>query len=372
MQEKNVELRNEIIKYAIYLIIVLSLTVLAFYLTIGDNASLIFNTVKNANVYYILAILGIVIMCFILRSIVVFVLMKTYINKYPFHRAIAIDQVGTLYRMVTPAGLGSHLMETYTFHKQKVSLSTALSILAMYSIVYQVVLILYNTVTLFVKSELVLEIGYINISFNDSVNANVPLWLLIMIGYLINLTVIGFILLISYWNGFYRFLSGPLGRLACKLHLIKDLDRYQEKLANAKDSFRSNLKHLFTNWQALIISIICFALYITISYSVPYFAGLALGNTSEYANFWDSVLLSNFHQMITCIIPIPGNSLVSELFFFRLFYPSSTLVKFYQNEEIARASLLLWRGLMFIFPLFISSIFTIIYRPRKADIYAQD
>ena len=108
----------------------------------------------------------------------------------------------------------------------------------------------------------------------------------------------------------------------------------------------------------------CFFAYITISYSVPYFCGLSLGNTSSDANFWDSVLLSNFHQMVTCIIPIPGNSVLSELFFLRLFYPASG-PSFYSTEEIARASLLLWRSLMFIFPLFISCIFTLVYRPRK-------
>ena len=59
--------------------------------------------------------------------------------------------------------------------------------------------------------------------------------------------------------------------------------------------------------------------------------------------------------------------MVSELFFLRLFYSSNPDISFYDSEEVARAALLLWRSLMFIFPLFISSLFTIIYRPRKVD-----
>ena len=85
-----------------------------------------------------------------------------------------------------------------------------------------------------------------------------------------------------------------------------------------------------------------------------------------YANYWDSVLLSNIHQMVTCIIPIPGSSVISEMFFLQLFSPSVG-PSFYDNEVIARASLLLWRSLMFIFPLFIASLYTIIYRPRKRN-----
>ena len=369
MPNKNNEITKELIKYFIYLVIVLGLTLLAFFLTIGNNAGKIVETLQQANIYYILAIFGIVILCFLFRSIAIFVLTRSYNKKYPFHRAVAIDQIGTLYRMVTPAGLGSHVMETYTFKKQKISISTALSVLAMYSIVYQVVLIAYNTITLIVKAPLVGEIGTIPISFSDTSLVNIPLWVLISIGYIANVTVIFFIFLISYWNGFYRFLDYRIGKLLIKMHLVKDEEKYHEHLLNARDNFRNNLKHLLTNVPALLICLLSFFAYITISYSVPYFAGLSLGNTSVYANFWDSVLLSNFHQMITCIIPIPGSSLISELFFLRIFYPANTDMKFYATEEIARSSLLLWRGLMFIFPLFISSIFTMIYRPRKVDIY---
>ena len=367
MQNENKELRNQIIRYVIYLVIVLGLTVLSFYLTIGNNASLIIDALKGAKIGWVFAILGVVICCFLLRSIVIFALTRTYIKKYAFYRAFAIDQIGTLYRLVTPAGVGSHFMELYTYKKQGVRISDALSVLAMYSIVYQVVLILYNTITLIIKGSLVNEIGYINIAFSDTTQVNVPLWLLIILGYVVNISVIGFIFLISYWNGFYRLIRNPIGRFLRKIKVIKDLEGYQTKLDASRDNFRSNLKHLLKNTPVMLIALFTFFIYITISYSVPYFAGLALNNHSEYANFWDSVLLSNFHQMITCLIPIPGSSMISELFFLRLFYPDNTSIKFYENQEIARASLLLWRSLMFIFPLFISCLYTIIYRPRKRD-----
>ena len=367
MEKDNKEYLKQIIRYGIYLVVVLGLTILAFFLTVGNNAAAIGETLGKANAWWVLGILGIVICCILLRSIVIFVLMRTYNKKYFFHRSIAIDQVGTLYRMVTPAGLGSHIMEIYTFKKQHISISDGLSVLAMYSILYQIILIIYNTITVIVKAPLVSEIGYINLDFSDSLEVNVPLWALIMIGYIVNLSVIGFIFLISYWNGFYRFLNGPVGRMLKKIKVVKDVEAYQNKLSGARDNFRNNLKHLFTNVPVLLISLSAFFAYITISYSVPYFAGQALYNSSPYANFWDSVLLSNFHQMITCLIPIPGNSVVSELFFLRLFYPSTTDIKFFESEEVAKASLLLWRSLMFIFPLFISCLFTIIYRPRKVD-----
>ena len=144
------EIRKQIIRYVIYLIFVLGLTALAFYLTIGDKINSIFEVLGHANLWFIFAILAIVIACILLRTIVIFFLTRIFEKKYLFHRAIAIDQVGSLYRMVTPAGIGGHFMEAYTYHRQGVKMSNALSTIAMYSIVYQIVLIIYGIITIIV------------------------------------------------------------------------------------------------------------------------------------------------------------------------------------------------------------------------------
>ena len=364
MQNASEELRKQIIRYVIYIIFVLGLTALAFYLTVGNKVDSIITTLKGANLWFIVAILAIVFGCIICRSIVIFALTRIFEKKYMFHRAIAIDQVGSLYRMVTPAGIGGHFMEAYTYSRQKVKLSDALSVIAMYSIIYQIVLIAYGIITLIVKNNLISEIGYVSITFSNTGAVQVPLWVLITIGFTFNTLTIGFVILISYWNGFFKFIRGPIVNLLAKVRLVKDKEKTQVYLDETVVNFRSNLKTLFRNIPTLLICIVSFFVYITISYSVPYFCGLSLGNNSVNANFWDSVLLSNFHQMVTCVIPIPGSSVISELFFLKLFYPSSGPT-FYDTEEIARASLLLWRSLMFIFPLFIACVYTLIYRPRK-------
>ena len=353
------DLKKAIIRNIIYLIIVIGLTALAFYLTIGNNVYAIGEALKQANLWYIVAILGVVLGCILCRSIAIFTLTRINYSDYFFHRSFAIDQIGTLYRMVTPAGLGSHIMETHTFVTQGVRRSSALSILAMYSIVYQIVLILYGVVSIILKRDVINQIQYVFIY-----EARFPLWVLVGIGFGFNLLTIGFILLLSYWDGFFNIIRGPICKLLFKIHLIKDLERARTHLDGSKVNFRTNLKTLFKNAKALIICVIMFFIYITISYSVPYIAGLSLGNTSIFANYWDSVLFSNIHQMVTAVIPIPGGSGLSEYFFYQLFYPSQG-PQFYDSEGVARASLLIWRSLMFIIPLFIASVFTIAYHPRK-------
>lgn len=358
------EIRNQIIRYVIYLVLVAGLTVLAFYLTVGNNVDAILDTLKHSNVWFILVIIAIVILCIMCRSLALFFLTRMFDKSYMFHRSIAIDQICALYRMVTPAGIGGNVMGVYTYNKQGIRVSNALSIIAMYAISYQFVMILYGFITIICKSHLIGEIGYIPISFGSSSPVNIPLWLLITLGFLFNVSSIGIILLISYWNGFFRFIRGPIVKGLAKVHIIKDVEKSQTRLDDSVVNFRNNLKMLLKNWKILLIVCLCFFAYITVSYSAPYFCGLSLGNTSPNANYWDSVLLSNFHQMVTCIIPIPGSSVISELFFLKLFYPS-TGPQFFDSENTARAALLLWRSLMFVIPLIIASIYTIVYRPRK-------
>lgn len=361
---KTYSLKNQIIKYIIYTLIVLGLTFLALYLTCRNNYKLVIETLGQAKIGYIFLIVGIIAGCILFRSLSNFLLTRMYVSNYKFHRSVVIDQVGTLYRMVTPVGVGGHLMEVFTFRKQKVSVSNALSIIAMYSICYQIALITYNIITIIVKRDLIGQIGSIPISFTSSSSVYIPLWILISIGFIFNLGVIGIIFLLSFSKRFYNFISKYVLRFLCFIRIVKDIDKARYKLEESVTSFRGNLRSLLTHYKTLILTVLLMIGYITISYSIPYICGLSLNNTSINASFFDSVLLSNFHQMITCIIPLPGNAVLSEMFFLQLFYPS-TGPKFYASEDIARASLLLWRSLTFIIPLFIACIVTITYHPRN-------
>ena len=361
---EQIDTKKLVIRYVIYVVIVLGLTALAFYFTIWNNAQAIWETFKKANYWFVAIIFLILIMCMLLRSIAIHSLVRNYVDNYSFHRAFAIDQVGVLYRTVTPAGLGGNIMQIQTYRKQGMHFATALSLIAKYSIIYQIVLILYNLITIIVKNDLITSISHINISFLDQSNLNVSLWLLVGIGFGINVTVILFIFGISYWNAIIKFLDGPICKLLMKMHIVKDQEKYHNKLLQTRDHYRSNIKDIFKKWPTFIICFVAFFLYITLTYSIPYFVGLSLGNESTYGTFWESVFLSNFHQMITSIIPTPGNSLFSELFFLRLFYPSSG-PSFFINEETARASLLLWRSLVYIIPLAIACLVTAFYRPRR-------
>ena len=154
------------------------------------------------------------------------------------------------------------------------------------------------------------------------------------------------------------------------------------------ENFKIEFRRLLTNIPFTILIAVLFFIYMTLKFSVPYFVGMALGNASEAATFWDAVFLSNYHQMVTGLIPIPGSAGVSEWFFHELFINSTSITNgFYvaketvmidgaatqvvtpaASESMCRTALLLWRSLTFAFPIITAGLVTAFYKASPKDI----
>ena len=122
-----------------------------------------------------------------------------------------------------------------------------------------------------------------------------------------------------------------------------------------------------------------------LKFSIPYFVGKALGNQSPSASFWDCIFLSNYHQMITGLIPIPGSAGVSEFVFYNLFmneqnWTTGFFCVFDELHEVdpaatrtlARSSLLVWRSSTFVIPILIGGFVAAFYRSSpKNEVHSQ-
>ena len=87
MEKVSTDLKRAIIRNIIYLIIVFGLTALAFYLTIGNKIYQIDDALKQTNIWYIIAILAIILGCILCRTIAIFALTRISYKDYCFaHR----------------------------------------------------------------------------------------------------------------------------------------------------------------------------------------------------------------------------------------------------------------------------------------------
>ena len=370
--------KKSAIKYALNISFVLIVTAVSIILTTWNKWDSIINNLAQADIRWLFAILGVVLGTILVRSFILFCFARLYTRDYHFHQAIAVDQVGVFYNAVTPGASGGQIMQAYTYKKQGLHISSAVSALAMYSICFQIVLIIYGLLAFIIKFDLIMQMENISIKFNDQFTLVIPTLLLTIIGFMLNVSVILIVLLMGYWHGFHNFIMGPIVGLGAKLKILKNPDKTRENLRIQVENFKIEFRRLWTNIPFFILVMVSFAVYMTLKFSIPYFCGLALGNehyTIQY--FWDSVFLGNYHQMITGIIPIPGSAGVSEYVFTMLFVnkknPSDG---FYfrgdwpydkSSEALAVSCLLLWRSITFIIPIVAAGLTTAFYKASPKE-----
>ena len=382
--------KKSAIKYALNISLVLIATGLAIFFAIKDDANEIWKTLKTADYRFLLVVVGMMVGCILVRSFILFIFAHLFTRKYHFHQAIAVDQIGQFYNAITPGASGGQIMQAYTYKKQGVQVSSAVSILAMYSIVYQIMLIIFGTLSFIIKYDFITSLGSIptNIKINE-VAINLPIWPLTIVGFLLNLGVVAIVFLMGYWHGFHNFIMGPVITFLSKIKIIKNPEKQRENLRIQVENFKIEFRRLSTNIPFLLLVVISFSVYMIIKFSIPFFVGKALGNESPVPDikaFWDCIFLSNYHQMITGLIPIPGSAGVSEFVFYNLFtnavdWKSGFFCVFDELNEVdpdatktlARSALLVWRSSTFVIPILIGGFVAAFYRSSpKNEIHAED
>ena len=374
--------KNSRIKYLINILLVLVITVVAIIISMSSNYQEVFKQLGNSDWRWVLVIVAIMIGITLIRTFVLFCFARLYTRDYHFPQALAVEEIGNFYSGITPGATGGQFMEAYIFKKQGIHVSSAVSMLAMYSILYQVALIVYGLVSFIVKYDFIM--GLEAIPFNiGGWSFSIPMWPLTIIGFGLNVGVIAILLLMSYWKGFHNFISGPCIGLLNKMHIIKNPDKSRDSLRISVENFKLELRRLLTNIPFTILVLVFFFIYFTFLFSLPFFTGLALHNQTPPSMqlFWDSIFLSNYHQMVTGLIPLPGAAGISEYFFVKVFvnfndpatgffYIAGATLKETQelSSSLCSAALLIWRTFSFTLPLLISGIFTAFYRATPKDI----
>ncbi|MCR4880250.1 MAG: flippase-like domain-containing protein [Bacilli bacterium] len=365
--------KSGVLKYTIYIILVIVITIAAIIISMWGKFDIVFNLLAGANFTWLLVTLLVMFVSVLLRALILFVFARLYSRDYKYHQALAVESIGNFYSAVTPGASGGQVMEAYTFQKQGLPISNAVSMLAMYSIVFQIVLTVFGLVSFIIKFDFLNSIGYITIDIG-AFKLNVSIWVLTIIGFLLNVSVTLLVFLMSYWKGFHNFIMGPVISIAYKLHIVRDKDKARDNLRIQIENFKIELRRLFTNAPFTILVTLLFILMLFVRFSLPFFCGKVLYNESTNANIWDSVFLSNYHQMVTGLIPLPGSAGISEYFFLELFVNTSHPEQgfFYKSgadaatasSALGSAALLIWRTISFTLPLLIAGFVTAFYRTR--------
>lgn len=356
-------------KYPIYIGLILVITGITMYFSLVNDAAQIGTIFVSMNIPYfiygVLCFLGV----FIINSFILWLFARRYRKKYYFHQAMANDCIGNFFNCITPSASGGQLMQAYTFKKQGIPIANATSCLVMNFIVYQLVMIVIASISVFVKSAEVFEPNAYNINIGG---VDFPFWVIMVLGYALQFIVIALLLLMATWRKFHNLMLNQGVNLLAKMKIIKNPDEKRRSFAVAIESFKVELKNLVINPRFLILIIICHIACFVCRYTIPHFINQAVLGDSVQAyryTWWDTFCYTSIHKMATELIPIPGSAGVSELLYFSLFKEAYLISGGVTQETISaytNASQILWRVITFHAPLVITALVSAFYKGKPS------
>lgn len=378
VEENQKRLKKKRRKYIFNVVFVLVVALIAIFFTLKDSYQEVFAAFKASDWRFIIVILAVIFLYFAIDGLIFFILARLYTTRYKWHRGLAVSLIGAFYAGITPSNSGGQFAQLTTMKRQKIDLSSAASIMVMHFIVYQIVLVVFGIIAMIFKFDVLIK----NAAPLEILGLKLPVWVLALIGFLLNGIVITALLLLSNSQPLHNFIiQKGIGFLG-KIKLIRQVDRVRAKVRIAVENFRIELRRLQSNIPVLVLLLILFSLRFIALYSIPYLVGRMMklpmnvylvgeGIEAAYVTgknlYSDTIFLNSFLQMITGLVPLPGGVGVSEYFYEQLF------ANVYLNPNLAEASLaanigylhagqILWRFMTFYFGLIVGGAVTAFYR----------
>ena len=263
----------------------------------------------------------------------------------PFRDVLMVSLRGQYYYYITPSASGGQPMQIYYLRELGVPAGVGTSVLVCHFVAFQTMLAVLMTV---------FAMPYYRY-IRSNIDPHLPL---LVIGYIVNLSMVLMVLLLSFSRKPVRILISLSVRLAAFFHLSKKPDALRERLQRTADLFHESMDRMRQHPLEIVRQLILGGIQQLLLMSVLYiiYRGLGLsGDTLPH------LIAMGLAQYISAgYVPIPGASGAQEGVFslyFRQIFP----------EGNCFAAMILWRSTTFYLPLVASAVSIVAYRIRKGD-----
>ena len=332
--------KSNIINISIIAIIFIGLLI---YMLCVDGWENIVNVMKNINVWWLSG--GLLCMCvfWIMEGVCLHIPTKKIYPNQRFTQSLRVSMIGQLFNSITPFSSGGQPMQAYEMTREGKKLSDSLSILLVKFIVFQTTLVLYTAVVLVFQLDF-----FFGLIQNFAVIA--------IIGFAINVLVIGFLILIGVNENAVFAMINPFYRLLSKIRLLKNLDAKLEKLKESISTFHDQFQVIIKEKKMLLKMSLYSIIQHTAYYCVTYMIYRAMGNSG--VSIFNIIPAQAFLMMVMAFTPVPGAGIAAEGGFLLIF---NTLFK----KGTINMAILIWRMFTFYLPIVIGALFLI--RIKKKD-----
>lgn len=310
-------------KYALNLLWIVLFAFLAIFFTMKGEFYAVLDVLSHINYFWVGVIIIVAMIPFVFEGMVLKIFANIYNKSYSLRQGFVNGLVGGFFCGITPFASGGQFAQIFIFKKQGVSTTNSFGILLMYFIIYQVSMVGYTLLILLFK-------------FNKFFTEYSSFVSLALIGFFVNAVVITVLLVGAISTRFQNFLTGTVLKIGYRLHLVKDYQMTKISLDQKLEDFRKELYVMKHHKKAIIKSMFCIFMKLTIQYSIPFLTMLALGQTLPFDQYFDYLGICAFIYMITAFIPIPGASGGSEGTY-------ALLYSYLMGDVMASSSMLIWR-----------------------------
>ena len=332
----------ESIKKNLFVIITLGLSIgiLLYFLYTTDGITAMGEIILTLKLQWLLIAVGAAVLCWISEG---FALNLLCIHLYPewrYRKSFFVGMIGLLYNAITPFSTGGQPMQIYTMRKMGMDTGKAGSIIAVKTITYQVVMVLYSLVLVAAKLRF-FQTSVSNFSF------------VTIIGLVTNGTFIALVILFMISETTTDKIVYSVIYFLNKIKLCRHPEERYEKIHSQLEIFHDASKLMGNSFKLYVNVIAVTIVQITLNSLIPYFIYRSFNMNT--ASITTMVAAQVFVAMVSAFVPLPGASGGAEgsfYIFFGMFFKSAII-----------PAILLWRIITYYANILVGGIYA--YKGRK-------
>lgn len=304
----------------------LALVIMLIFLFSNNGIVTLGKLAQQIRMEWILLSVATAVLTMLLEGLTLHLFCRHLYPEWSYGRSFSAGMTGLLYSAITPFSTGGQPMQIYTMRKMGMDTGKAGAIIAMKTLSYQIVMVLYALLLVCTQLRF-FQTNVSNFSF------------LTLLGILSNSTFIGVVFLFTVSaKGTDRILRFFL-RLLYRIRLCRrPLFRYHQ-IHSQLSMFHMSSKMMGRSLKLYLPVVLLTILQITLNSSIPYMIYRSFGLPPEAVSLWTMLAAQQFVAMVSAFIPLPGASGGAEgsfLLFFGKFF----------GDTIAPA-ILLWRTITY-------------------------
>ena len=318
---------------------------LLIYMFCVDDIETITSAIKNLRYNWLFVGFMCMVVYWLLEAVCLYVVTKKTYKDEKFSTTLRVSMIGQLFNCIAPFSSGGQPIQALVMVNDGKKASNSISILLIKFIVYQATLVIYTLLLIIFKYSY----------FKNLVSNFIYLAL---IGFLVNLAVIIFLLLIGINQKLVYNSVKWFYKLLAKMKLLKNLDERLEKLQASITNFHEQFK-IIQKEKLMILKLVIYTIVqLTVYFYVTYAVYKAFGQSGE--SIINIISAQAFLMMIMAFVPVPGAGIAAEGGFLIIFNT------FFDNGTINMA-ILFWRIYTFYLPIIIGALFFVINNKKSKE-----